>query len=155
MCSKSSPPPSWKCYKSFFFFFTDSWKKLFSQVSYLQARPEAGKTKGGSITVLLTSCLTGLDFRLVCFANKNKNFEKNSWFQTSTSQTGGQQDSGTSSFRIPCRSLFARISLCRKVLLTINGLSYLSWESVTKKNKFYDVGTRYSVRMTDCCSPSK
>jgi hypothetical protein len=31
----------------------------------------SGNTKGGSITVLLTSCLTG--FGLVCFANKNKN----------------------------------------------------------------------------------
>jgi hypothetical protein len=31
----------------------------------------SGNTKGGRITVPLTSCLTGLD--LVCFANKNKN----------------------------------------------------------------------------------
>ncbi len=31
-----------------------------------------GNTKGGSITVQLTSCLTGLDFGLVCYANKNK-----------------------------------------------------------------------------------
>jgi hypothetical protein len=35
-----------------------------------QALP-AGNTKGGSIIVPLTSCLTGLD--LVYFANKNKN----------------------------------------------------------------------------------
>jgi hypothetical protein len=33
----------------------------------------AGNTKEGSITVPLTSCLTGLEFGLVCFANKNKN----------------------------------------------------------------------------------
>ncbi len=35
------------------------------------SNPEARNTKGGSITVPLTSCLTGLDF-FDCFANKNK-----------------------------------------------------------------------------------
>ncbi len=58
---------------------------------------EPGNTKGGSITVPLTSCLTGLD---KCFANKNKNCQLSySWFQTS--QTGGQRYSDTSSFSIP------------------------------------------------------
>ncbi len=40
-------------------------------------------------------------FALVCFANKNKNFELSySWFQTS--QTGGHQYSDTSPVSIPC-----------------------------------------------------
>ena len=52
-----------------------------------------GNTKGGSIIVPLTSCLTG-------FANKNKNCQLSySWFQTS--QTGGQHHSDTSPFSIP------------------------------------------------------
>jgi hypothetical protein len=60
-----------------------------------------GNTKGGIITVLLTSCLTGL-VGLVCFANKNKNCKLSfSWFQTS--QTGGQWYSVTSPFSIPRR----------------------------------------------------
>ncbi len=53
-----------------------------------------GNTKGGSITVQLTS-------NLVCFANKNENCQLSyNWFQTS--QTGGQQYSDTSPFSIPC-----------------------------------------------------
>ncbi len=41
-------------------------------------------------------------FGLVCFANKNKNFQlPYSWFQTS--QTGGQQYIDTSPFSIPCK----------------------------------------------------
>jgi hypothetical protein len=40
-------------------------------------------------------------FRLVCFTNKNKNYQSlYSWFQTS--QTWGQQYSYTSPFSIPC-----------------------------------------------------
>jgi len=53
-----------------------------------------GNTEGGSTTVLLTCCITGLD--LVCFANKNKNCQLSySWFQTS------QWYSDTSPFSIP------------------------------------------------------
>jgi len=59
--------------------------------------PSSGNTKRGSITVPLTSCLTGL----VCFANKNENCMLSySWFQSS--QTGGQWYSDTSPFSIPC-----------------------------------------------------
>ncbi len=40
-------------------------------------------------------------FRLVCFANKNKNCQlSNTWFQTSP--TGGKWYSDTSPFSIPC-----------------------------------------------------
>jgi hypothetical protein len=47
-----------------------------------------GNTKGGSITVLLTSCLTGLESAV--------------WQETiQTSQTGGQWYSDTSPFSIP------------------------------------------------------
>jgi hypothetical protein len=54
----------------------------------------AGNTKGGSITVPLTSCLTGLESA------------DNFWFYLQnrlihTSQTGGQQYSDTSPFSIP------------------------------------------------------
>jgi hypothetical protein len=56
-------------------------------------------TQGGSITVQLTSCLTGLEsavrlltiFVLIC---------KTDLFQTT--QTGGQPYSDTSPFSIPC-----------------------------------------------------
>ncbi len=67
-----------------------------------------GILKGGSITVLLTSCLTGLD--LVCFANKNKNCQLSySWFQTN--QTGGQLYNDTSPFSIPCLSIIELLVL--------------------------------------------
>ncbi len=57
-----------------------------------------GNTKGGSITVLLTSCLTGLESAVLttddfCFYLQNR--------QIQTSQTGGQQYSDTSPFSIP------------------------------------------------------
>jgi hypothetical protein len=59
----------------------------------------SGNTKGGSITVPLTSCLTGL--ALVCFANKNKNCQL-SYTLFQTSQTGGHWYNDTSPFSIPC-----------------------------------------------------
>ncbi len=63
---------------------------------------EPGNTKGGSITVPLTSCFDC--FGLVCFENKNKNCQLSySWFQTS--QTGGQQYNDTSPFSIPCMNM--------------------------------------------------
>jgi len=58
----------------------------------------SGNTKGGSITVPLTSCLTG--FGLVCFTNKNKNCQL-PYSQFQTKQTGGQQYSDTSPSSIP------------------------------------------------------
>jgi hypothetical protein len=57
----------------------------------------AGNTKGGSITVPLTSCLTGLESAVTtnnfCFYIKNRLIQ--------TSQTGGQQYSDTFPFSIP------------------------------------------------------
>ncbi len=54
--------------------------------------------KGGSITVPLTSCLTGLDWSVLQI--KTKILCSYSWFQTS--QTGGQWYSNSSPFSIPC-----------------------------------------------------
>jgi hypothetical protein len=48
----------------------------------------SGNTKGGSITVPLTSCLTGLDQSV--FANKNKNCQL-SFSRFQTSQIGDQR----------------------------------------------------------------
>ncbi len=61
--------------------------------------PKAGNTKGGSITVLLTSCLTGLESAvwqqtIFCFYLQNRLIQ--------TSQTGGQWYSDPSPFSIPC-----------------------------------------------------
>jgi hypothetical protein len=59
---------------------------------------QAGNTKGGSIAVLFTSCLTGLEsavrqLPIFCFYLQNRLIQ--------TSQTGGQQYSDTSPFSIP------------------------------------------------------
>jgi hypothetical protein len=57
----------------------------------------AGNTTGGSITVPLTSCLTGLESAVTtdnfCFYVQNRLIQ--------TSQTGGQQYSDASPFSIP------------------------------------------------------
>jgi len=61
----------------------------------------AGNTKGGSITVPLTSCLTGLDsavWQLTFFYLQNRLIQ--------TSKTGGQWYSDTSPFSIPWTSTF-------------------------------------------------
>ncbi len=63
-------------------------------VSYMLA----GNTEGGTITVLLTSCLTGFEsavwqLTIFAFICKNRLIE--------TSQTGGQRYSDTSPFSIP------------------------------------------------------
>jgi hypothetical protein len=57
----------------------------------------AGNTKGGSITVPLTSCLTGLEFGILEFGILV--YLQNRLIQTS--QTGGQQYNETSPFSIP------------------------------------------------------
>ncbi len=62
-----------------------------------KARVEAGNTKGGSITVPLTSCFTGLESAVTtdnfCVYLQNRLIQ--------TSQTGGQWYSDTSPFSIP------------------------------------------------------
>ncbi len=63
---------------------------------------DTGNTKGGSITVPLTSCLTGLEsavwlLTFFCFYLQNRLIQ--------TSQTGGQRYSDTSPFSIPCMTL--------------------------------------------------
>jgi len=61
-----------------------------------EEKPYSGNTKGGSITVLLTSCSTGLESAVnICFYLQNR--------QIQTSQTGGQRYSDTSPFSIPCQ----------------------------------------------------
>jgi len=64
----------------------------------LKKNVEAGNTKGGSITVLLTSCLTGLKsavWQLTMFVFYLQNS------QIQTGQTGGQQLIDTSPFSVP------------------------------------------------------
>ncbi len=59
---------------------------------------ESGNTKGGSITVPLTSCLTGFESAVTtdnfCFYFQNRLIQ--------ACQTGGQWYSDTSFFSIPC-----------------------------------------------------
>ncbi len=59
-------------------------------------------------------------FRLVCFANKNKNCQSSySWFQTS--QTGGQWYSDISPFSVPCHnaSLFVTYDWAQSVSICL------------------------------------
>ncbi len=70
-----------------------------------------GNTKGGSITVPLTSCLTGLELavsQLTIFAF----YLQNRLIQTS--QTGGQWYSDTSPFSIPWKNALAFLSGAKK-----------------------------------------
>ncbi len=83
---------------------------------------KAGNTKGRSISVPLTSCLTGLDF-----TNKNKNCQLSySWFQTS--QTGGQGYSDTSPFSIPCQKWVCRTASLSSYFYILANI-FLGWES--------------------------
>jgi hypothetical protein len=62
---------------------------------YKHQQIKGGNTKGGSITLPLTSCLTGLESTdNFCFYLQNRLIQ--------TSQTGGQRYSNTSPFSIPC-----------------------------------------------------
>jgi hypothetical protein len=63
--------------------------------SYGFVKKKAGNTKGGSITVPLTSCLTGSVLQI-----KTKIVGCHT-ADTKTNQTGGQQSSDTSPFSIP------------------------------------------------------
>ncbi len=72
------------------------WKK--SQLNRTAETLKPRNTKGGTITVLLTSCLTGLEsavWQLTIFVL----YFQNRLVQTS--QTGGQQYNDTSPFSIP------------------------------------------------------
>ncbi len=60
---------------------------------------ETGNTKGGKITVPLTSCLTGLN---LCVLQKKTKIVSCHTADSKTDQTGGQWYSDTSPFSIPC-----------------------------------------------------
>ncbi len=61
----------------------------------------AGNTKGGSITVPFTSCLTVLKFRISCMTTDKFCYLQNRLMQTN--QTGGHSYSDTSPLSIPWR----------------------------------------------------
>jgi len=85
------------------------------QYAYLYLLP--GNTKGGKYHC--TVDLLFYWFGLVCFANKNKNFQLSyRWFQTS--QTGGQRYRDTSPFSIPCCCHWNILPLERKKLNTLS-----------------------------------
>ena len=100
-CSKS-----WKDGATTFRWMTFS-RTTFRKVTFVKS----GYTKGGSITVLLTSCLTGLEsavwqLAIFCFYLQNRLIQ--------TSQTGGQWYSDTSPFSIPWSDILSnslRLSL--------------------------------------------
>ncbi len=87
---------------TFIFIICGSWQALAGRFLLL-LNMRAGNTKGGSITVLLTSCLTCLDLPVLKIKTKKCQYSYN-WFQTS--QTGGQLYSDTSPLVFPGLSLF-------------------------------------------------
>ncbi len=79
----------------YFSHITTIWKHIIMLNVRKRVNEPPGNTKGHCTIDLLFDC-----FALVCFANKNKNWQLSySWFQTS--QTGGQQYSDTYPFSIP------------------------------------------------------
>jgi hypothetical protein len=98
---------------------------------------ESGNTEGGSITVPLTSCLTGLDLSVLQIINKNCQLSC-SWFRTS--QTGGQWLSDTSPFRIPwlnvliLSALTVNVLMLSVLMLSVLMLSVLMLSVVASKN---------------------
>jgi len=80
------------------------------------ARDKPGNTKGGSITVPLTSCLTGLDKSVLQIKTKIVSCH------TADSKLGGQQYSDTSPFSIPWTNVPA----------------YSAAELMTKKKTFFN-----------------
>ncbi len=101
----------------------------------------SGNTKGGSITVPLTSCSTGLDQSVLQI--KAKKFQLSyRWFQTS--QTGGQWYSDTSPFSIPWIDTQVRLGSVRlgKVGLGRIEESFIKW--VRRKN----VGRKSQLAVT-------
>jgi hypothetical protein len=99
---KQMPMP-WKCFCLVFSKLqgVSHWHNNCLQPRQLnQASAQPGNTKGGSVTVPLTSCLTGLDCMttdIFCFYLQKRLIQ--------TSQTGGQWYSDTSPFSIPWLSL--------------------------------------------------
>ncbi len=70
---------------------------------WLDSNPRAENTKGGNITVLLTSCLTGLDYSVLQIKTKTVSCHT---ADSKTSQTGGHWYSDTPPFSIPCLELW-------------------------------------------------
>ncbi len=81
-------------------------------------RLEAGNTEGGTITVLLTSCFTGLDWSVLQMKTKIA--------------TGGQRYNETSPFSVPC---------LRPRMQTSDKHSDLFW-CIDKQRKFYNIATK-------------
>jgi len=111
-----------------------------TRLIFQRSRVQAGNTKGGSITVLLTTCLTVLDLSVLLIKNKYCQLSY-SWFQTS--QTGGQWYSDTSPFSIPC--IFFQI-------LSVNSLSKLERLSIMKCK---DVTVAGIEMLTESCENLK
>jgi hypothetical protein len=89
-------------------------------VETLATMAAAGNTKGGSITVPLTSCLTGLEsavrqLTIFCFYLQNRLIQ--------TSRKGGKWYNDTSPFSIPWLQLY------------LLGLHWLLYHSLDKLNK--------------------
>ncbi len=115
-----------------------------------------GNTKGGSITVPLTSCLTGLD----CFVNKNKNCQLSySWFQSS--QTGGQWYTDTSHFSIPCKYPCFSLPTIHYLSQTEHYSAHITntclhsptiWDMYNKKDRFVMYGNWTGHVVSKCFS---
>jgi hypothetical protein len=78
--------------------FCSKYTRLVASLTVSVQRGKSGNTKGRSITVRLTSCLTGLEsaawqLTIFCFYLQNRLIQ--------TNQTGGQWYSDTSPFSIP------------------------------------------------------
>jgi hypothetical protein len=87
-----------------------------------------GNAKGGSITVQLTSCLTGLEsavwqLKFFCFYLQNRLIQ--------TSKTGGQRYSDTSPFSIPCIYILGFMWVLRYLL----NLSRRWWYLIVEDHK--------------------
>ncbi len=128
------------------------------QQSRILPKPRPGNTKGGSITVPLTSCLTSSEsgvWQLTIFV-----FICNRLIQTS--QTGGQQYSDTSPLSIPCLDIFV-LPDCLKIYKTLfwiyliedlHGLSILiSFRRILKVISLLGI-ISYAVPKTLQCSLS-
>jgi hypothetical protein len=95
---------------------------------YIYIYVYTGNTKGGSITVPLTSCLTGLEsavwqLTIFCFYLQNRLIP--------TSQRGGQRYSDTSPFSIPWY-IYIHIDMCSMTLYMLDSYWCTAGESALK-----------------------